>query len=150
MAYLVYFKYENISHEVAVQTDDITKSIVKLSDTLFPQLEQYGICMQDNTIRANKGKIYFKYRMIDKIFSFQFFAQRRVLMKLHFYNAKLQRYDDVDIPPYSNIEDAIMYYTILLYGSNGFYLLIQHDELEYSLNSDITCIVSFQFFAQKY
>lgn len=71
-------------------------------------------------------------------------------MQLHFYNTKLQRYDDVDIPPYSSIEDAIMYYTILLYGSNDFYLLIQHDELEYSLNSDITCIISFQIFAQKY
>ena len=64
-------------------------------------------------------------------------------MQLHFYNDKLQRYDDVDIPPYSIIEDAIMYHAILLYGNN-FYLLIQHNnKLEYSLNSDITCIVSF-------
>ena len=70
MAYLVYFKYKNLDYEVAVKTDDIVESIVKLSDTLFPQLEQYGICMQDDTIRTNKGKIYFKYRMIDKIFSF--------------------------------------------------------------------------------
>lgn len=64
-------------------------------------------------------------------------------MQLHFYNDKLQRYDDVDIPPYSSIEDAIMYYAIQLYGSDGFYLLIQHNEFEYSLNSDITCIISF-------
>ena len=67
MAYLVYFKYENISHEVAIQTDDIAESIVKLSNTLFPQLEQYSICMQDGTISTNSGKIYFKYRKIDKI-----------------------------------------------------------------------------------
>ena len=70
MAYLVYFKYENISHEVAVQTDDIAESIVKLSNILFSQLEQYSICMQDGTIGTNDGKIYFKYRKIDNIFSF--------------------------------------------------------------------------------
>jgi len=70
MAYLVYFKYENISHEVAVQTDDIAESIVKISNILFPQLEQYSICMQDSTISTYSGKIYFDYRMIDNIFSF--------------------------------------------------------------------------------
>ena len=67
MAYLVYFKYENLNYEVAVQTDDIAESIVRLSDILFPQLEQYSICMQDGTIGTNDGKIYFTYRHIDKI-----------------------------------------------------------------------------------
>lgn len=67
MAYLVYFKHKNLDYEVAIQTDDIAESIIKLSNILFPQLEQYGICMQDNTIRTNDGKIYFTYRHIDKI-----------------------------------------------------------------------------------
>ena len=70
MAYLVYFKYENISHEVAIQTDDIAESIVKLGNILFPQLEQYSVCMQDGTISTYNGKIYFMYRHIDNIFSF--------------------------------------------------------------------------------
>lgn len=61
-------------------------------------------------------------------------------MKLHFYNAKLQRYDDVKVSNFR--EDTIIDYAIKLYG-NDFYLLIQHDEFEYSLNSDITCIISF-------
>ena len=62
-------------------------------------------------------------------------------MILKFYNAKLDRYDKVEIPPYSKIEKAIIYHAIELYG-DGFYLLVQHNnELEYTLNSDISCIV---------
>ena len=70
MAYLVYFKYKSLDYEVAVRTDDIAESIIKISNTLFPQLEQYSICMQDGTISTYSGKIYFEYRKIDKIFSF--------------------------------------------------------------------------------
>lgn len=67
MAYLVYFKYKNLNYEIAVQTDDIAESIVKLSDTLFSNFKPYSVCMQDGTIGTNDGKIYFKYRKIDKI-----------------------------------------------------------------------------------
>lgn len=62
-------------------------------------------------------------------------------MELRYYNTKLDRYDKVEIPPYSKIEEAIMYHAIKLYGDD-FYLLVQHNnELEYTLNSDISCIV---------
>ena len=62
-------------------------------------------------------------------------------MQLHFYNDKLQRYDDVKVSNFR--EDTIIIdYAIKLYG-NDFYLLIQHGELEYSLNSDIICTISF-------
>ena len=70
MAYLVYFKYKNLDYEIAVRTDDIAESIVKLSNTLFSNFKPYSVCMQDGTIGTYDGKIYFKYRKIDNIFSF--------------------------------------------------------------------------------
>jgi len=62
-------------------------------------------------------------------------------MKLNYYNAKLDRCDNVEIEPYSDIEKAILYYAIKLYGDD-FYLLVQHNnKLEYTVNGDISCIV---------
>lgn len=61
-------------------------------------------------------------------------------MLLKYYNAKLDRYDNISISSYRNIEKTIMDYAIKLYG-NDFYLLMEHDELEYTLNRDISCIV---------